>query len=78
MALFTFNNNFRRGLISHTPQGQMQYVIFGGHLENGGHFENFQWLMIDFGKVSHKDAFCQISCLYPDLNYYLSYLLHYG
>ena len=54
----------------------MQQVIFGGHLEIGGHFENFQWLIIDFGKVSHKDAFCQISCLYPDLNYYLSYLLH--
>ena len=38
----------------------MQEVIFGGHLENGGHFEHFQWLMIDFGNVSYKDAFCQI------------------
>ena len=25
--------------------------------------------MIDFEKVSYKDDFCQISCLYPDLNY---------
>ena len=24
---------------------------------------NFKWLMIDFGKVSHKGAFCQISRL---------------
>ena len=50
----------------------MQKVIFGGHLENGGHFENFKCLMIDFGKVSHKDAFCQISCYYFELLFELS------
>ena len=56
--------------ISHPPQKKGRISnSFGGHLENGSHFEYFWWLMIDFEKVSYKDAFCQISCLYPDLNY---------
>ena len=65
------------GLIRHTPRDRCNNLFFGGYLENGGHFENFKRLVIDFGKVSHTVDFCQISCLYPDLNYDLSYLLHY-
>ena len=55
---------------SHTSHKELLISCFVGHLENGSHFENVSWLIIDCEKVSHVSVSSYNSFLYQDFEYF--------
>jgi len=58
---------FTHSCLRYTQHGCIDWIGNGDHLENGCHFEFFEWLTISFNSAYQTESSCKISCLLTDL-----------